>query len=269
MRRFEFTDDKSAKYWEIEQSDTNLNVRWGRIGTAGQSQTKNFADSAKASAGMLKLITEKTGKGYVELTTATGAAIGNTALKAASAKPAPSAVAPPAQEVPAAPAAPTESLDQQIERAFEAIRAQIAEAKVPVADGALSSAKIRRAHGISEVAAGQVVRHLINAGLIRSWDPTLMPNAQKIALHMVKDGTMVVQDERPSGAPADVAPWLAEGEPLRILQGADSTRRLARATRRHPQPVDLIDPQRGWQQVRTLISGSSLLDKASSLNYRR
>ena len=257
MRRFEFTDDKSAKYWEIEQSDTDLNVRWGRIGTAGQSQTKNFADAAKASAGMLKLITEKAGKGYVELTTTTGAAIGKTSVKAASAKSAPSAVAAPAPVVPAAPAAPTESLDQQIKRAFEAIRAQIAEATVPFPEGALSNAKIRRAHGISELAAGQVSKHLINAGLILSWNPTLTPEAQKIALDMAKDGTMVVQDEPPASAPAGVAPWLAEGEPLRILQGADSTRRLARATRRHPQPVDLIDPQRSWQQLRTLISGTT------------
>src|SRR5690349_99848 len=64
MRRFEYTDDKSAKFWEIQQADTDLNIRWGRIGTAGQSQTKNFADGSKASAAMLKLVNEKLAKGY-------------------------------------------------------------------------------------------------------------------------------------------------------------------------------------------------------------
>jgi len=70
MRRFEFADDRSSKFWEIEQNGLDLNLRWGRIGTQGQGQVKSFADEAKCAAAIAKLIAEKTGKGYVE----TGAA---------------------------------------------------------------------------------------------------------------------------------------------------------------------------------------------------
>jgi predicted DNA-binding WGR domain protein len=83
MRRFEFADDKSNKFWEIEQDGLDLNLRWGRIGTEGQSQTKAFADQAKCTAAMSKLIAEKTGKGYVEVGVAPAAIIGKSAPKPA------------------------------------------------------------------------------------------------------------------------------------------------------------------------------------------
>jgi len=66
MRRFELTEDKSSKFWEIDHQGTDLHIRWGRIGTAGQSQTKTFADEAKVGAAYNKLIAEKTRKGYQE-----------------------------------------------------------------------------------------------------------------------------------------------------------------------------------------------------------
>ena len=66
MRRFEFAEGASNKFWEIEQDGSDLVIRWGRIGTQGQSQTKNFADAAKAASALDKLVSEKTGKGYVE-----------------------------------------------------------------------------------------------------------------------------------------------------------------------------------------------------------
>ncbi|WP_313916420.1 DUF4132 domain-containing protein [Tahibacter sp.] len=66
MRRFEFSEGASNKFWEIEQDGSDLVIRWGRIGTQGQNQTKNFADAAKAASALDKLVSEKTGKGYVE-----------------------------------------------------------------------------------------------------------------------------------------------------------------------------------------------------------
>ncbi|MEX2954122.1 DUF4132 domain-containing protein [Serratia fonticola] len=81
MRHFEFKDDKSNKFWQIEQSDSDLNLRWGKIGTQGQSQTKSFDNEAKASAAMTKLVKEKTGKGYVEIAVDENATIGATAPK--------------------------------------------------------------------------------------------------------------------------------------------------------------------------------------------
>jgi DNA ligase-1 len=66
MRRFEFVGGSSAKFWEISVDGTDITVRFGRIGTGGQQQTKSFADAAKARQHAEKLIAEKTGKGYVE-----------------------------------------------------------------------------------------------------------------------------------------------------------------------------------------------------------
>ncbi|NHZ84237.1 WGR domain-containing protein, partial [Massilia sp. CCM 8695] len=66
MKRFEFNDGSSSKFWEIEQDGCDVHVRYGKIGTAGQAQTKSHADAAKAGAAMEKLVREKTGKGYAE-----------------------------------------------------------------------------------------------------------------------------------------------------------------------------------------------------------
>ncbi|WP_426340388.1 WGR and DUF4132 domain-containing protein [Pseudoduganella sp. S-14] len=110
MRRFEFVDDSSNKFWEIEQDGLDLNLRWGRIGTQGQSQTKSFADNAKCSAAMAKLIAEKTGKGYSEVDTAPAGAIGKTAARPVAAPgPVAAAAAPAAEPAPAPAPAPAET----------------------------------------------------------------------------------------------------------------------------------------------------------------
>ncbi len=66
-RRFEFVDDKSNKYWEIQLHGKSFTVCWGRIGTAGQTQTKDFATDDKAQHEYQKLIDEKLKKGYEEV----------------------------------------------------------------------------------------------------------------------------------------------------------------------------------------------------------
>jgi predicted DNA-binding WGR domain protein len=68
MRTFEFKDDKSNKFWNIELKGSKFNVTFGKIGTKGQTQTKEFDDAKKAKAAHDKLVTEKTDKGYVETT---------------------------------------------------------------------------------------------------------------------------------------------------------------------------------------------------------
>ena len=65
-RHFEFTSGSSNKFWEVSVSGNSFTVRFGRIGTAGQSQTKTFADETKANREAEALIAEKTKKGYVE-----------------------------------------------------------------------------------------------------------------------------------------------------------------------------------------------------------
>jgi len=68
MRTFEFSDGKSNKFWNIELSGTSFTVTYGRIGTAGQTQTKEFPSADKAKIAHDKLVAEKVGKGYVEKT---------------------------------------------------------------------------------------------------------------------------------------------------------------------------------------------------------
>lgn len=65
-RRFEFIGGTSAKFWEIERTGSQVIVRYGRIGTVGQSQTKAFADGAAARTHANRLIDQKLAKGYAE-----------------------------------------------------------------------------------------------------------------------------------------------------------------------------------------------------------
>ncbi|CAM2758804.1 WGR domain-containing protein [Escherichia coli] len=66
MKTYIYQDEKSHKFWAVEQQGNELNISWGKVGTNGQSQVKSFADAAAAEKAELKLIAEKTKKGYVE-----------------------------------------------------------------------------------------------------------------------------------------------------------------------------------------------------------
>ena len=69
-RRFEFSDEKSNKFWEIEVIDKSVSVTYGKIGTDGQSVTRKFKSSDAALTEAEKQISEKTKKGYVEVISA-------------------------------------------------------------------------------------------------------------------------------------------------------------------------------------------------------
>ena len=69
MNRYFELHDVAAnhhKFWEIIQENKVVNVHFGRIGTAGQTQVKTFDSSFQADAHVSKLIHEKRNKGYVE-----------------------------------------------------------------------------------------------------------------------------------------------------------------------------------------------------------
>jgi uncharacterized protein (TIGR02996 family) len=68
MRTFQYSDAKSHKFWNIEVSGSSLTVTYGKVGAAGQTQTKSFATPEKAQAEADKLIKEKLKKGYHETT---------------------------------------------------------------------------------------------------------------------------------------------------------------------------------------------------------
>ena len=65
-RYFEFVGGSSAKFWEVAQSGSEVTVRFGRIGTAGQTQTKTLPDAGAAAKHVEKLVASKTAKGYLE-----------------------------------------------------------------------------------------------------------------------------------------------------------------------------------------------------------
>jgi|GEM_PF-3427084 len=65
-RTFEFNDEKSSKFWSIDLKGSEFTIIFGKVGTNGQSQTKQFADEATCKKEAEKLILSKTKKGYVE-----------------------------------------------------------------------------------------------------------------------------------------------------------------------------------------------------------
>lgn len=65
-RRFEFVGGNSAKFWEVSESGSDVTVRFGRLGTSGQQQTKTLANPAAARKHAEALIASKIRKGYVE-----------------------------------------------------------------------------------------------------------------------------------------------------------------------------------------------------------
>ncbi len=72
-RYFEFTGDDaqrgvvgSSKFWEVTINGADLTVRFGKIGTNGQTTLKSLASADAAQIESAKLISSKTKKGYVE-----------------------------------------------------------------------------------------------------------------------------------------------------------------------------------------------------------
>ena len=63
----EFTQGTSNKFWEGTQDGAELTTRWGKVGTNGQSKTKDFDDDAKALTALEKAAKAKIKKGYVEV----------------------------------------------------------------------------------------------------------------------------------------------------------------------------------------------------------
>jgi uncharacterized protein (TIGR02996 family) len=68
MRTFQYSDAKSHKFWNIEVSGTDVTVTFGKVGSAGQAQTKGFASVEQARAEADKRVREKLKKGYRETT---------------------------------------------------------------------------------------------------------------------------------------------------------------------------------------------------------
>jgi predicted DNA-binding WGR domain protein len=66
---YEFKDEKSAKFWEIEHKEQSnkISVRFGKIGAEGTIQFKEFDSVEEAEIEVDKLIKSKVKKGYQEI----------------------------------------------------------------------------------------------------------------------------------------------------------------------------------------------------------
>jgi predicted DNA-binding WGR domain protein len=62
----EFEEGTSSKFWRARVEGKTLYVNYGKIGTNGQTQVKDFADHAGAVKEYEKLIREKRKKGYTD-----------------------------------------------------------------------------------------------------------------------------------------------------------------------------------------------------------
>ena len=66
MLRLICTEDGSNKFWEGAVEGSTLTVRFGKVGTAGQTKVKQLASPAAAAKELDKVVAEKRKKGYVE-----------------------------------------------------------------------------------------------------------------------------------------------------------------------------------------------------------
>lgn len=65
VTRLVLKDDKSDKFWQVRVAGDALEICYGRNGTDGRQQRKEFSDAATATNEAAKLIAQKTKKGYV------------------------------------------------------------------------------------------------------------------------------------------------------------------------------------------------------------
>lgn len=65
-RHFECTEGSARKFWRISRQGIDVTVSYGRIGTQGQTQIKQFVTEQRAEQEVQKLVAEKLKKGYVE-----------------------------------------------------------------------------------------------------------------------------------------------------------------------------------------------------------
>jgi predicted DNA-binding WGR domain protein len=64
--QLEFEEGTSSKFWRARVEGKTLYVNYGKLGTNGQTQVKDFADHASAVKEYEKLVREKRKKGYAD-----------------------------------------------------------------------------------------------------------------------------------------------------------------------------------------------------------
>jgi predicted DNA-binding WGR domain protein len=63
-KRYEFSDEKSAKFWEVRKVGQKYSVRYGKIGTTGQEKSTMMESGTRAEMKVANMIDSKLKKGY-------------------------------------------------------------------------------------------------------------------------------------------------------------------------------------------------------------
>ncbi|HPH66220.1 MAG TPA: WGR domain-containing protein [Kofleriaceae bacterium] len=90
MRRLELVEGSSSKFWEIQVEGSSYTVRFGRIGTVGQTKNKAFETASEAQQAADKLLSDKLDKGYRDAKPTTASSttqVANATILAADTKP--------------------------------------------------------------------------------------------------------------------------------------------------------------------------------------
>eukprot|EP00757_Euglenozoa_sp_SAG-D1_P009229 gene9229-18370_t len=67
VTRLEFQEGNSSKFWEISQSGGKLTIKYGKLGSGGQTTLKDLGTADKAKKQLEKEIAGKKKKGYAEV----------------------------------------------------------------------------------------------------------------------------------------------------------------------------------------------------------
>ena len=67
VRRLEYTQGTSDKFWEVWCDAATMFCRWGRIGSKGQEKFWFYGSTAAARSMASRKANQKIGKGYVEV----------------------------------------------------------------------------------------------------------------------------------------------------------------------------------------------------------
>ena len=247
-RRFELVEGKSAKFWEVALDGGEIHVRWGRLGTDGQTQTKDLGSDAAAQKEADKLIKAKTKKGYAEV----------------EAGPSPSPAAKKKPSEPAKAEAPKEDAEEKAEKAIEAAAPATA-SSAPIArtgllaprldPEAMSQLRLRHGHGETTPTL-ESVRTMLRSGhphaqAYRAFDQACAAGRFADTLPAEEHAALVLELEAEwAGMSADRQVQAA------IVLGRDSgyAQRVLESSDTHPQPfLALVAALRTAEEVRRLI----------------
>jgi predicted DNA-binding WGR domain protein len=254
MRRFEFVEGTSSKFWVPELQGSTFIVTYGRLGTAGQRKEKAFPDEESARREYERKVAEKVREGYKEVS-AEGEA------PASAPAPAPEKKAPaPKLELPrrVRPAKPTAEQVAAAAQALAALEARLGKRSWQVTLQARRARRVLRGLGGIDPAAQASLAPVFESLMARVVAPKgerrLPLRLAKMLLAQVDAAAFVRATEQWKRAPAG-AP--AAGSAAAVAREAEAVSELELALRLGVLLTERPDlrgsSEVGWQQRWSLL----------------